>query len=103
MSSAGLTVHEANLEEDKITFEGFPWIFRLRYIMENAHNLKEARAIWESTNNTVGFNHMIASASDVVNGHAALVEETMYNKMHIFQSFFLNQTNKVSIHSLFPR
>lgn len=77
MSSAGLTVHEANLEEDKITFEGFPWIFRLRYVMENAHNLKEAKAIWDSTNNTVGFNHMIASASDVVNGHAALVEETM--------------------------
>ncbi len=38
MSAEGLTVHEANLEEDEITFDGFPWLLRLRYIMENAHN-----------------------------------------------------------------
>ena len=26
MSAEGLTVHEANLEEDEITFLGFPWV-----------------------------------------------------------------------------
>ena len=38
MSAEGLTTHEANLEETEITFSGFPWLLRLRYIMENAHN-----------------------------------------------------------------
>jgi len=75
MSSQGITVHEANLEEDKITFGGFPWVLRLRYIMENAKNLVEAKKIWEATNNTVGFNHMIGSATDA----RSLVEETMFN------------------------
>ena len=41
MSKAGLTVHEANLEESVETFLGFPWVLRLRYIMENANNLAE--------------------------------------------------------------
>ena len=43
MSSKGLTVHEANLEEDEITFDGFPWALRLRYIMEYADNIAEAK------------------------------------------------------------
>merc|ERR1719198_839664 len=44
MSAAGLTVHEANLEEDQITFAGFPWLLRLRYVMENARSAAEAVA-----------------------------------------------------------
>lgn len=40
MSSQGLTVHEANLEENRITFEGVPWLLRLRLVMEQANNLK---------------------------------------------------------------
>lgn len=40
---SGLTVHEANLEENEITFEGFPWTLRLRFIMEYASNLHKAR------------------------------------------------------------
>ncbi len=36
MSANGITVHEANLEENEITFDGFAWLLRLRYIMENA-------------------------------------------------------------------
>lgn len=40
---SGLTVHEANLEENEITFSGFPWTLRLRYIMEYASDLQEAR------------------------------------------------------------
>ena len=59
MSSQGLTVHEANLEENRITFDGFPWALRLRYIMQHAANLTEVKALWEATNNTVGFNHMV--------------------------------------------
>lgn len=75
MSAARLTVHEANLEEDLITFRGFPWALRLRYIMEFSRDLSEARRLWEATHNTVGFNHMVASATD----HSAIAMETMYN------------------------
>lgn len=81
ISAAGLTVHEANLEENEITFSGFPWLLRLRYIMEYASNLTAAKQLWESTNNTVGFNHMIASASD----RSGLVEETMFGYTAYFQ------------------
>ncbi|EDQ85377.1 uncharacterized protein MONBRDRAFT_38890 [Monosiga brevicollis MX1] len=86
MSSQGITVHEANLEENRITFDGFPWALRLRYIMENARNLTEAKALWEATNNTVGFNHMVGSASDsLIQGRpAALVMETMHNYTAFF-------------------
>jgi len=64
MSSEGLTVHEANLEESSETFRGFPWLLRLRYLMEHAEDLASARAVWEATNNTVGFNHGVGSAKD---------------------------------------
>jgi hypothetical protein len=43
MSAAGITVHEAGQDSRAETFDGFPWITRLRYIMENAHNLAEVR------------------------------------------------------------
>ena len=82
MSSAGLTVHEANLEESAITFDGFPWLLRLRYVMENAANIDEAVAIWKATNNTVGFNHMVGSATD----RAAVVMETMANYTAFFSA-----------------
>lgn len=72
MSAAGLTVHEANLESNRDSFRGFPWLLRLRHVMESAANLAEAKAVWETTNNTVGFNHMVASAADA----KALVIET---------------------------
>merc|ERR1712091_543084 len=45
MSSKGISVHEANL----------------RYIMENSNDINDAWALWEATNNTIGFNHMVAS------------------------------------------
>ena len=64
MSAKGITVHEANLEENVISFTGFPWTLRLRYIMEFADDLQTVRTRWESTTNTVGFNHMIASGGD---------------------------------------
>jgi len=62
MSAEGITVHEANLEEKPESFRGFPWMLRLRYIMENADDLTSALKLWNSTKNTVGFNHGIGSA-----------------------------------------
>jgi hypothetical protein len=76
MSSQGLTVHEANLESNDITFRGFPWVLRLRHVMAYASTLDEALAIWQSTNNTVGFNHGVGSAKD---GQAVLLETMMGN------------------------
>lgn len=64
MSAAGLTVHEANLEEKQESFRGFPWMLRLRWIMSQARNLADAKAMWAASNNTVGFNHAVASAAD---------------------------------------
>ena len=85
MSAEGITVAEANLEEDQISFDGFPWTIRLRYIMEFAKDIATAKQLWESTNNTVGFNHMVASSSDALTYKegktktVALAMETMYN------------------------
>ena len=73
MSSQGLTVHEANLESKLDTFQGFPWILRLREVMATSKNIAEARKVWDSTNNTVGFNHMIGSSND----QHAIAMETM--------------------------
>lgn len=77
-SAAGITVHEANLEEANETFRGFPWVIRLRYILENARTLAEANVLWMETNNTVGYNHMVASLTDAQLGGltAAVVYET---------------------------
>jgi hypothetical protein len=72
MSSVGLTTHEANLESNRDSFRGFPWLLRLRYILERANSLSEAKTLWLATNNTVGVNHMVASASDA----SAIVIET---------------------------
>jgi len=78
MSAKGISVHEANLESDMDSFRGFPWLLRLRYIMENAASIDETWTLWENTNNTVGFNHMVASANDAANSpHGALALETM--------------------------
>lgn len=64
-------------EGAEITFDGFPWVLRLRYVMENANSIAEAKALWEATNNTVGFNFGVGSASDAKNGgHAFLAMET---------------------------
>jgi len=87
MNSKGISVHEANLESNQETFRGFPWVLRLRYIMENAKNIDEAWDLWENTNNTIGFNHMIASSTDVAKtNHAALAIETMAG----YNAFFLD-------------
>ena len=33
ISAAGLTTHEANLESNRDTFKGFPWLLRLRHVL----------------------------------------------------------------------
>eukprot|EP01125_Pyxidicula_operculata_P012821 TRINITY_DN4222_c0_g1_i1.p1 TRINITY_DN4222_c0_g1~~TRINITY_DN4222_c0_g1_i1.p1 ORF type:complete len:539 (+),score=86.22 TRINITY_DN4222_c0_g1_i1:198-1619(+) len=78
ISAAGLTVHEAgnDMNEFGETFNGFTWSLRLRYIMENAKDLNSALKIWQSTNNTLGMNHLITSASDLATGHPARALET---------------------------
>jgi len=86
MNKAGITVHEANLEEKNETFRGFPWVIRLRYIMESSTNLEEAMALWDSNDNTIGYNHMIASQADAAPGsHPARVLETVAFRSEIFQ------------------
>lgn len=77
MSAAGITVHQAGLDSMRATQIGFPWTLRLRYIMMNAANLKVAKELWNQTDNTLGMNHMIASAVDTVTGEPAFVVETM--------------------------
>eukprot|EP00118_Oscarella_pearsei_P024914 m.307108 g.307108 ORF g.307108 m.307108 type:complete len:499 (+) comp41908_c0_seq1:30-1526(+) len=117
MSTHGITVHEANLEENEITFNGFPWVLRLRYIMERASNLEEAQMLWEKTNNTVGFNHMVASSADAAayakdksSKFSALAMETMYNYTAFFadndpreaNALFTGSDGNVSSHIGFP-
>lgn len=80
MSSQGLTVHEANLESDDITFRGFPWVLRLRHIMAYSANLEDALSLWNTTNSTVGFNHGIGSRVD----QSAVVMETMQGSSAVF-------------------
>eukprot|EP01012_Entosiphon_sulcatum_P035677 TRINITY_DN4530_c0_g1_i1.p1 TRINITY_DN4530_c0_g1~~TRINITY_DN4530_c0_g1_i1.p1 ORF type:complete len:483 (+),score=95.83 TRINITY_DN4530_c0_g1_i1:53-1501(+) len=62
--SAHLTVHEAGDDNQRETFEGIPWVLRLRLVMERATNLQEAQAVWLATNNTMGMNLAIGSAAD---------------------------------------
>ena len=64
MSKAGITVHEAGLDSYKETELGTQWTLRLRYILMHAHNLQEAKRIWNQTQNTFGMNHMVASSAD---------------------------------------
>ena len=60
------------------TFLGFPWVLRLRYIMENGNDLSSALELWGETNNTIGYNHMIAfqDPSGQYNRRSAVALET---------------------------
>ena len=80
MSDQGLSVHEANLESNDITFRGFPWVLRLRHVMAYASNIQEALSVWNSTGNTVGFNHGIGSDAD----NQAVCMETMMQSTAVF-------------------
>lgn len=80
LSSQGVSVHEANLESNDISFRGFPWVLRHRHIMAYAANLDEAISLWNATNNTVGFNHAIGSKAD----RQSICLETMYKNTAVF-------------------
>jgi hypothetical protein len=72
-----IAVAEANLEENIETFRGYPWVLRLRHVMEHSTNLLEAATVFNATANTVGYNHMLASQADAAPGsHAAVALET---------------------------
>ena len=79
ISKNGITVSEANLDNSNVSFDGFPWPLRLRYIMEKSNNLEDARSIWQKTSNTAAFNFLIGSSSDAPFGPAAMAMETMAN------------------------
>ena len=82
MSAAGITVHEANLESNDVTFNGYGWILRMREVMTHSTDLKEALTLWNNTGNTIGFNHGIGSAKD----RSMLVLETMAHNTAVFGS-----------------
>jgi len=85
MSAQGITVAESGNDVRQETFEGFPWVLRLRYIMENANTLDKAVGLWSATNNTLGMNHMIASSNDAKpNGKPAVALETMARYSALF-------------------
>ncbi|KAM9990958.1 hypothetical protein ACTFIY_007014 [Dictyostelium cf. discoideum] len=78
ISSKGIFVAESDNDSVKVTFDGFAWSMRLRYIMENAANIEEAVSLWESTNNTMGMCHSLASATEASTAeHPAFALETM--------------------------
>lgn len=97
MSAKGMSVHEANLETVKDTFNGFPWLLRLRYVMEKAATISEAVDIWTHTNNTVGFNFMVTSAEE----QNAVVFETKGGYTAYFESMDPREKNG-RVHSESP-
>eukprot|EP01132_Coremiostelium_polycephalum_P004907 gene4907-6118_t len=78
ISEKGIFTAESDNSGEKVTFNGLTWTYRLRHVMEYAETIDEAVQVWESTNNTMGMNHMLSAAGDVgVNPHPALALETM--------------------------
>ncbi len=67
---------------------------------DNNHCYSTYRSLWEATNNTVGFNHMIASANDAVSyskgnkeAVVAYAMETMYN----YTAFFMDNDERLAM------
>jgi hypothetical protein len=84
ISAKGLTVHEANLESNDETFLGFPWMLSLRYVMARTPSgtIDEAMTVFNSTQNTVGFNLGFGSAVDA----KQVLLETMAHHTAMFSS-----------------
>lgn len=78
MSSAGITVSEANLDNGRVSFDGIAWPIRLRQLLGRAESLAEAKRMWASINNTAAFNFLVGSASDAPAGPAAVALETVF-------------------------
>ncbi|GAM26629.1 hypothetical protein SAMD00019534_098040, partial [Acytostelium subglobosum LB1] len=78
ISSNGIFTAESDSDSKLVTFEGFAWAMRIRWVMEHAQNIDEALQLWRSTNNTMGMNHMLSSAFESLsNPHPAYALETM--------------------------
>ncbi|KAF2069422.1 hypothetical protein CYY_009257 [Polysphondylium violaceum] len=78
ISSQGIFVAESDNDSNKVTFDGFAWSMRLRYIMEHANSIDAALGLWKATNNTMGMNHMVASSNEATTApHPAYALETM--------------------------
>eukprot|EP01132_Coremiostelium_polycephalum_P004340 gene4340-5432_t len=97
ISSQGIFTAESDNDSNLVTFKGLSWSLRLRYIMEHAQNIDEAKQLWESTNNTMGMNHMLSSANEAsTNPHPALALETMKG----YTAFFTdNDPNELYIYT----
>jgi len=68
MNSMGISVSEMNLDNSQVTFTGLAFPLRLRYVLEQSTNLKQAVQTWTDTNNTNSFNFLIGSATDAKSG-----------------------------------
>jgi len=78
ISSQGIFVAESDNDSNKVTFDGFAWSMRLRYVMEHADSINSALSLWKNTNNTMGMNHMLASSNEATSSpHPAFALETM--------------------------
>jgi hypothetical protein len=76
----GITTSEMNLDNSETTFSGLPFPLRLRFVMEEAHDLESALRVWNATNNTNSFNFLIGSAAD----NQAYALETIFNFTAVF-------------------
>ena len=83
ISAKGITTHEAGQASDLETFDGFQWTLRMRSVLGNANNLKNAIKIWNSTKNTLGMNFMFGSAFD----KKAVVFEEMRGYSAMFDDY----------------
>eukprot|EP01133_Synstelium_polycarpum_P011604 gene11604-13546_t len=91
ISSHGLFVAESGSDTKALTFDGFAWTMRLRRVMEEAIDIKEALQFWETTNNTMGMNHMLGAQLDP-SEHPAYALETMAGYTAYFPD---NDTNEI--------
>lgn len=89
MNEQGITTSEMNLDNSKVTFNGMPFMLRLRHILERGTDLESAMKAWNATHNTNSFNFLIASAADARKfssggGSAAYALETIRDFTAVF-------------------
>lgn len=74
LSADGLAAGEAGVDVRNVTFRGFPWTLRMRHVLgSSGGTLDGAMRLWNATENTAGFFHLLGSAQD----NEALALETM--------------------------
>lgn len=76
MSARGVTVTQSNLDNSRVTMRAAAWPFRLRYILETAATVADARAVYGQgpLAATAGSaNHVVAAQADAAAGRPAAV------------------------------